>query len=82
MRPFTYQRAPDAVAGRFGWSRRDPNPGSMHDGDWLVGWGTAATTDPSNIAACAARVTNIPMARRGWRLPRMRSGRASIPFAP
>jgi xanthine dehydrogenase YagR molybdenum-binding subunit len=47
----------DAAARSFGWSRRDPKPGSMRDGDWLVGWGTAATMYPSNIAACAARVT-------------------------
>ncbi len=45
---------------RFGWSRRDPRPGSMRDGDWLVGWGMAAATYPSNIAASAARVTLRP----------------------
>ncbi|GAA5056564.1 xanthine dehydrogenase YagR molybdenum-binding subunit [Thermocatellispora tengchongensis] len=28
-------------AERFGWSRRDPRPGSMRDGDMLVGWGMA-----------------------------------------
>ena len=49
----------DAAAQRFGWSRRDHRPGSMRDGDWLVGWGTAATMYPSNIAACAARVTDF-----------------------
>ncbi|HWC63501.1 MAG TPA: xanthine dehydrogenase family protein molybdopterin-binding subunit, partial [Rhizomicrobium sp.] len=45
---------------KFGWSKRDPRPGSMRDGDWLVGWGTATTMYPSNIAACAARVTLYP----------------------
>ena len=30
------------------------------DGDWLIGWGTAATMYPTNIAACAARVTLYP----------------------
>ena len=47
----------EAAGARFGWSRRNPKPGSMHDGDWLVGLGTAATMYPTNIAACAARVS-------------------------
>ena len=50
----------DQGAERFGWNRRDPRPGSMRDGDWLVGWGMAACTYPSNIAASAARVTLRP----------------------
>ncbi len=33
-----------------GWSKRDKKPGSMRDGDWLIGWGTATTLYPSNIA--------------------------------
>ncbi|GGP12913.1 xanthine dehydrogenase family protein molybdopterin-binding subunit [Nonomuraea glycinis] len=28
-------------AERFGWSRRDPRPGSMRDRDGLIGWGMA-----------------------------------------
>jgi xanthine dehydrogenase YagR molybdenum-binding subunit len=28
-------------AEKFGWSRRNPNPGSMQDGDHLIGWGMA-----------------------------------------
>jgi xanthine dehydrogenase YagR molybdenum-binding subunit len=50
----------EAAGKRFGWSKRDPRLASMRDGDWLVGWGTAATMYPSNIAACAARVTQYP----------------------
>ena len=50
----------EAATNRFGWSKRDPRPGSMRDGDWLVGWGTATTMYPTNIAACAARVTQYP----------------------
>lgn len=50
----------DQGAERFGWDRRDPKPGSMRDGDWLVGWGVSATSYPSNIAASAARVTLRP----------------------
>ncbi|MEV8530565.1 xanthine dehydrogenase family protein molybdopterin-binding subunit [Streptomyces sp. NPDC051211] len=36
-----------AGAEAFGWSRRTPEPGSMRDGRWLVGWGTAAAYHPS-----------------------------------
>lgn len=40
----------DQAAERFGWRGRNPEPGSMRDGDWLVGWGCATATYPSNIA--------------------------------
>ena len=50
----------DAAADAFGWSKRDPRPATMRDGDWLVGWGTASTMYPTNIATCAARVTLFP----------------------
>lgn len=50
----------DRAASAFGWERRPPKPRSMQDGDWLVGWGTATALYPSNIAACAARVTLYP----------------------
>jgi len=36
-----------AGAGRFGSSARTPTPGSMRDGRWLVGWGTAAAFHPA-----------------------------------
>src|SRR5262249_21416265 len=41
----------------FGWSKRNPEPGSMRDGDWLVGWGCATACYPSQMAPAAARVT-------------------------
>jgi xanthine dehydrogenase YagR molybdenum-binding subunit len=50
----------DKAAAAFGWERRKMAPSSMRDGDWLMGWGTAATMYPSNIAACAARVSLYP----------------------
>lgn len=28
-----------AAAERFGWNRRNPQPRSMRDGRWLIGWG-------------------------------------------
>ncbi|WP_372501086.1 xanthine dehydrogenase family protein molybdopterin-binding subunit (plasmid) [Tistrella mobilis] len=46
----------DAAAKAFGWDRRDPVPGSMRDGDWVIGMGCAATVYPANIAAATARV--------------------------
>ncbi|MDT0386024.1 xanthine dehydrogenase family protein molybdopterin-binding subunit [Streptomyces dubilierae] len=33
----------DRAASMFGWSRRDPRPGSLRDGDELVGWGMATS---------------------------------------
>ena len=27
----------DQAAAKFGWARRNPEPGSMRDGDWLIG---------------------------------------------
>ncbi len=46
----------DAASERFGWAQRTPQPRSMRDGDWLVGWGCAAAAYPANIGAGAARV--------------------------
>ncbi|MFG1611215.1 xanthine dehydrogenase family protein molybdopterin-binding subunit [Nonomuraea wenchangensis] len=34
-------------ARRFGWERRDPEPGVRRDGEWLIGTGVAASTYPS-----------------------------------
>jgi xanthine dehydrogenase YagR molybdenum-binding subunit len=53
----------DAAAAKFGWSRRDPKPGSMTDGDWLVGYGCATSCYPSNIGPAAARLTLTPQAK-------------------
>ena len=50
----------DRAAERFGWADRSPEPGSMRDGDWLVGWGCASAAYPSNIASTAARATLRP----------------------
>ena len=44
----------------FGWARRDPRPGSMRDGDWLIGWGCASTLYPTQVAPASARVTLQP----------------------
>jgi CO/xanthine dehydrogenase Mo-binding subunit len=44
-------------AERFGWSARDPRPGSMRDGDWLVGYGLAGVSYPWYLTGCSARAT-------------------------
>jgi xanthine dehydrogenase YagR molybdenum-binding subunit len=50
----------DAAAKSFGWERRTPQPGSMRDGDWVIGWGCAATMYPTQLGAATARVTLNP----------------------
>ena len=47
----------DAAAASFGWSRRDPKPGSMRHGDWLIGYGCATASYPTHLAPATARVT-------------------------
>ncbi|HTV80344.1 MAG TPA: xanthine dehydrogenase family protein molybdopterin-binding subunit [Steroidobacteraceae bacterium] len=47
----------DQAAARFGWSRRTPQPGSMSDGEWLIGYGCASSCYPSNIAPAGVRIT-------------------------
>ena len=44
-------------AQRFGWAQRDPQPGSMRDGQWLVGYGMAGVTFGRYQPACQARAT-------------------------
>jgi xanthine dehydrogenase YagR molybdenum-binding subunit len=34
------------AAERFGWAGRNPEPRSMRDGRWLIGWGMASATYP------------------------------------
>jgi xanthine dehydrogenase YagR molybdenum-binding subunit len=46
----------DQAAEAFGWKGRDPSPGSTRDGDWLIGWGCAASAYPTQMAAATARV--------------------------
>jgi xanthine dehydrogenase YagR molybdenum-binding subunit len=48
------------AAERFGWSRRNPEPRSMRDGRWLIGWGMAAATYPMNYAPASARARLLP----------------------
>jgi xanthine dehydrogenase YagR molybdenum-binding subunit len=50
----------DQAAARFGWAKRTPEPGSMHEGDWMIGYGCATACYPTNIAPAAARVSVTP----------------------
>ena len=50
----------DQAAARFGWSKRDPKPRSMREGDWLVGYGCAGSCYPTNIGPGAARLSLTP----------------------
>ena len=44
------------AAAAFGWSRRNPAPRSMRDGDLLIGWGMASATYPGNRSEAGATV--------------------------
>jgi xanthine dehydrogenase YagR molybdenum-binding subunit len=46
----------DQAAAAFGWAQRSPEPGSMRDGDWLIGWGCASAFYPTHIGPATARV--------------------------
>lgn len=62
-KPYTTRsvmRCFDEAAQAFGWTKRNPKPGSMRDGDWLVGYGTALATYPTSTASCVARVRLEP----------------------
>jgi len=43
-------------AEKFGWSRRNPSPGTMRDGRYLVGMGMATAVYPVNHFPSSARV--------------------------
>lgn len=46
-RPFSARHAVEAWragAERFGWAKRNPTPGTVRDGEWLVGMGCAGAT--------------------------------------
>src|SRR3981189_1941266 len=45
----------DQAADSFGWMRRNPQPGSMREDDWLIGWGCATALYPTHIAPAAVR---------------------------
>jgi len=50
----------DQASEKFGWKSRNPKPGSMRDGDWLIGWGCATSCYPCNIGPAAIRIAISP----------------------
>ena len=59
--PFSSRKIAEAWAAgaeRFGWSKRDPEPRQVRDGEWLIGMGCAAGTYPYyRMPGGAARIT-------------------------
>jgi xanthine dehydrogenase YagR molybdenum-binding subunit len=53
----------DQAAAQFGWSKRNARPASMHDGDWLIGYGCATACYPTWIGPAAARLSVTPDGR-------------------
>jgi xanthine dehydrogenase YagR molybdenum-binding subunit len=53
----------DEGARRFGWPERLPDPGSVRDGEWLVGIGMAAALRGNFTVKAEARVTVTPDGR-------------------
>ena len=47
-------------ARRFGWDKRNPTPGQIHDGRWLVGMGMAAATRGNPLLPSKASVRLAP----------------------
>lgn len=46
----------DEAAQAFGWEKRNPQPASMREGDWLIGWGCATATYPTQVSPAAVRL--------------------------
>jgi xanthine dehydrogenase YagR molybdenum-binding subunit len=58
-RRFSQRRLIDCLRGgaeKFGWNARNPHPGKVRDGQWLVGMGVAAAFRNNMVMKSAARV--------------------------
>jgi xanthine dehydrogenase YagR molybdenum-binding subunit len=51
------------AADAFGWSKRNPRPRSMRDGNWLVGYGMATATYPARRQQAASTARLLPDGR-------------------
>jgi xanthine dehydrogenase YagR molybdenum-binding subunit len=49
-----------AAAERFGWAKRNPQPGAMREGQLLVGWGMASATYPAHQRPASASASLRP----------------------
>jgi xanthine dehydrogenase YagR molybdenum-binding subunit len=60
-KPFSSRHLREAYAAgaaRFGWAKRNPTPGSLREGEWLIGMGVATATYPYyRMPGGAARIT-------------------------
>jgi xanthine dehydrogenase YagR molybdenum-binding subunit len=59
-RPFSQRHLIECLrtgAERFGWSRRDPVPGTRREGEWLIGMGVASGFRNNKVQPSAARIT-------------------------
>jgi len=50
-------RCMEEGAERFGWSKREPTPGQVRDGEWLVGMGMAAAIRSNILMKSSAKVS-------------------------
>ncbi|HEY5801905.1 MAG TPA: xanthine dehydrogenase family protein molybdopterin-binding subunit, partial [Burkholderiaceae bacterium] len=58
-RPFSQRRFIDCMrtgAEKFGWNKRNPEPGKTRDGRWLVGYGVASAFRNNLVMKSGARV--------------------------
>ncbi len=65
-RPWTGKHLRDCytqAAERFGWSKRSATPGTMTEGNALIGYGMATATYPANRSAAQAVVRLLPGGR-------------------
>ena len=59
QRPFSSRKLVECLragADRFGWNRRDPRPGRVRDGRWLVGMGMACAFRNNLVGTSGARI--------------------------
>src|SRR3546814_15031699 len=69
QRPFSSRKLVECLregAARFGWNRRNPKPGQVRDGRWLVGMGVA-TAFRNNLVAKSGAPIGVDARRSGER---------------
>ena len=58
-KPFSSRRFADCLtqgAERFGWDKRNPQPGQQREGEWLIGYGVASAARGNILSEAKARV--------------------------
>lgn len=62
-RPFSTRKLVECLrrgAEEFGWSKRNPKPGQVREGNWLIGMGVASAIRNNLVQDSGARVTLRP----------------------